>query len=154
MDLASSYLFNGLDENQLKKIHAITTKLSVENGQQIFTEGEEGSEVYVLEAGAVELMTLVDTDFELPVSILRNRGDVFGSSALIPPHQYSLSARCAGNGTLIRVERSALKKLMSEDRDLGSIILANLAKHFFDRLKKTRQELKIHFKTLVRSVHS
>ena len=154
MDLASSYLFNGLDENQLKKIHAITTKLSVEKGQQIFTEGEDGSEVYVLEAGAVELMTLVETDFELPVSILRNRGDVFGSSALIPPHQYSLSARCAENGTLFKIERSALKKLMSEDRDLGSIILANLAKHFFDRLNKTRQELKIHFKTLVRSVHS
>jgi hypothetical protein len=33
------------------------------------------------------------------------------------------------------------------------VILANLAKHFLDRLKETRQELKIHFKTIFKSMH-
>ncbi len=34
------------------------------------------------------------------------------------------------------------------DPEMGFIIMSNLAKTFLDRLKETRQEVKIHFKTL------
>lgn len=146
MDLPLGFLFEGLNEAQLKKIVAVTNEISMEDGEEIFREGEESGAVYILKKGAVELITVVENDFELPIATLRSPGDIVGVSALVPPYKYSLTARCTGNGTLFRIERSALTEVMSQDRDLGCIIMTNLARYFFDKLKETRQELKIHFK--------
>jgi len=154
MSLRSGHLFDGLDKAQIMKLEGIAKMAQVEKGQVIFKEGEKANAVYVLEEGAVELTTFVEKDFELPISILRNRGDMFGSSALLAPHVYSLSARCAEKGMILRFESDPLKKLMSEDHGLGCKIMANLAKYFFERLRETRQELKIHFKTLLMSTRS
>ena len=154
MDSSSTYLFRGLDEGQMKKIMAVGKEIPVKKGQQIFREGQEANGVYIIREGSVELMTVVEKDFELPISILRDPGDVFGSSALVPPYQYSLSARCVEEGTLFCMETKDLRDLASEDHDIGWQIMTNLAAHFLERLKETRQEVKIHFKTLLSSTRS
>ena len=151
MDLPMGYLFRGLDNDQLRRIAAIAREVSMENGQQICREGEEANSLYILKTGAVELMTTVENDVELPISVLRNPGDIFGSGILIAPYTYNLTARCSGTGILLRIEGSALQKLMVEDRDLGCIIMTNLAEQFLARLKESRQEIKMHFNTLLRS---
>ena len=154
MDATSTYLFRGLTEGQLKKILAAGREIVVKKGQQIIREGQAADGVYILRSGAVELMTTVEKDFDLPISILRELGDVFGTSALVPPYQYSLSARCVEEGVLFCMETSALRELAAEDRDIGCQMMTNLATHFLDRLKETRQEVKIHFKTLLSSTRS
>lgn len=151
MDLPMGYLFRDLDNDQLRRIAAIAREVSMENGQQICREGEEANSLYILKTGAVELMTKVENDVELPISVLRNPGDIFGSGVLIAPYLYNLTARCSGTGILLRIEGSALQKLMVEDRDLGCIIMTNLAEQFLTRLKESRQEIKMHFNTLLRS---
>jgi CRP-like cAMP-binding protein len=154
MDAFFAYLFGGLDEGQMKKILATGREIPMEKGQQIFKEGQEANGVYVLRSGAVELITVLDENVDLPISLLRNPGDVFGSSALVPPWQYSLSARCVEEGTLFCMGTAALRKLAAEDRDIGWQMMTNLAAHFLDRLKETRQEVKMHFKTLLSSTRS
>jgi hypothetical protein len=52
------------------------------------------------------------------------------------------------------METSAVRELAAEDRDIGCQMMTNLAAHFLDRLKETRQEVKIHFKTLLSSTRS
>jgi CRP-like cAMP-binding protein len=138
----------------MKKVKAIGKEISMKKGQKIFKEGQEANGVYILRQGSVELMTMVEKDFELPISILRNPGDTFGSSALVPPYRYSLSARCAEDVVLFYMETAALRKLGSEDYDIGCRIMTNLAAYFLERLKETRQEVKIHFKTLLMSTRS
>jgi len=154
MKSSFAYLFDGLNESQMEKISRIGKEIPMQKGQQIFKEGQEANGVYVVRKGAVELMTMVEEIFELPISILRNPGDVFGSSALVPPYRYSLSARCAAEGSLFCIETPELRKLASEDREIGCQIMTNLAAHFLDRLKETRQEVKIHFKMLLSSTRS
>jgi CRP/FNR family cyclic AMP-dependent transcriptional regulator len=154
MKSSFAYLFEGLNERQMEKISESGKEVSMQKGQQIFKEGQEANGVYVVRKGAVELMTVVEGGFELPISILRNPGDTFGSSALVPPYKYSLSARCAADGVLFTMETKALRKLASEDHDIGCAIMTNLAAYFLERLKETRQEIKIHFKTLLMSTRS
>jgi CRP/FNR family transcriptional regulator len=154
MDSSFAYLFRGFDEGQMKKILATGKEMSMKKGQQIFKEGQEANGVYALRSGAVELMTVVEKDFDLPISLLREPGDVFGSSALVPPYQYSLSARCAEDVILFRMETKSLRKLASEDHEIGCQIMTNLAVYFLERLIETRQEVKIHFKTLLSSTRS
>jgi len=138
----------------MKKILAVGKEIPMKKGQQIIKEGQAADGVYIVRSGAVELMTTVAKDFDLPISILREPGDVFGTSALVPPFQYSLSARCVEEGTLFCMETAAVRKLASEDRDIGCQMMTNLAAHFLDRLKETRQEVKIHFKTLLSCLRS
>ena len=138
----------------MEKILAVGREMPMKKGQQIIKEGQAANGVYILRSGAVELMSTVEKGFDLPISILREPGDVFGTSALIPPYQYSLSARCVEKGMLFCMETASLRNLAAEDRDIGCQMMTNLAAYFLDRLKETRQEVKIHFKTLLSSTRS
>ena len=152
MKLSSCYLFQGLSESQLNHLMTIGNEARIQAGQWLYHEGEAGEQMFVLKDGAVELLTTVD-EVELPVSIVREPGNCFGTSTMVPPNQYSLSARCAEDGTLVGIKKTDLEQLIKADAELGRTILTNLAKHFLDRLKETRQELKIHFKTIFKSMH-
>ena len=110
MDSSSTYLFRGMGEGQMKKILAVGKEIPMKKGQQIIKEGQAANGVYILRSGAVELMTTVEKDFDLPISILRDRGDVFGTSALVTPYQYSLSARCVEDGVLFCIETGILNR--------------------------------------------
>jgi CRP-like cAMP-binding protein len=151
--LSSCYLFKGLSESQLQRLNTITKEAPIQKGQWLMHEDERAEALFVVKDGAVELLTTVNDDFELPIAILRNPGDCTGTSSLVAPHEYSLSARCAENGTLFVIQKADLKHLMLEDHELGCTIMKNLAQHLLDRLKETRLELKIHFKTLFKSSH-
>jgi CRP-like cAMP-binding protein len=154
MNFRPCYLFEDLTDDHVDQIISITKKITVKKGQRIFTEDEEATALYIIEEGPVELITRIEDDFEMPITILRNPGDCFGTSALIEPHVYSLSARSLAEGSLSVIERSALQKLMMKDHEVGCTMMRNLARHYLDRLKQTRQELRIHFRTLIRSIHS
>lgn len=151
MDVPLGYLFGGLTDGQVKKIEAVGRDIAIKDGQEICKEGEEAKALFILKTGAVELLTTIDAEVELPIAMLRKPGKTFGAGALVAPYQYALTARCAETGTLLSIERSALQKLLNEDRDLGFIVMTNLAEHFLGKLKESRQELKIHFNTLLKS---
>jgi CRP-like cAMP-binding protein len=152
MQLSSCYLFEGLSETQLNHLSTIGSETPIQAGQWLYHEGDAAEHMFILKNGAVELLTTVD-EVELPITIVREPGNCFGTSTMVPPHQYSLSARCAEDGTLLSIKKTDLEQLIKADVELGHTILVNLAKHFRDRLKETRQELKIHFKTLFKSMH-
>jgi len=150
---SSCYLFKGLSESQLLHLSAITKEAQVRKGHFLMHEGKMAEALFVLKEGAVELLTRVNDDFELPIAILRNPGECIGTSSLVPPYEYSLSARCVKNGVIVIIQQADLKHLMQKDHELGCTIMENLAQHLLGRLKETRLELKIHFKTLFKSAH-
>jgi CRP-like cAMP-binding protein len=153
MNFRSCYLFADLGEAQVNRITSLAKEIPMKKGQRIFTEGDEAVSLYVLKEGAVELMSKIEDEFEMPISILRNAGDCFGASSLVPPHAYSISARCAGKGVLLAIERADLLRIIEEDHELGCIIMTNAARYFLEQLKHTRHEIKIHFTTLFKAMH-
>ena len=152
MQLSTSYLFQGLSKSQLNHLLTIGIETRIKKDQWLFREGQAAEQMFVLKVGAVELLTAVD-EVELPITIIKKPGNCFGTSAMVPPHQYSLSARCADDGSLLCIKMADLDALIKSDAELGHVILVNLARHFLDRLKETRQELKIHFKTIFKYMH-
>jgi CRP/FNR family cyclic AMP-dependent transcriptional regulator len=154
MDFPTCYLVQDFSDEQLNRFAAIANETTIVKGEWIYQEGDKAEQVYVLKEGAIELITVVDGKIELPVSIFRSPGDCFGTSSLIEPHIYSLSARCQEDGTVLAITWSDLHTLMEQDRELGCVIMTNLAEHLLSRLKETRQELKLHFKNLLQFMHS
>lgn len=125
-------------------------EVSTSKGQQIFKEGEEALILYILKHGKVELTMGIENSLELPINILRERGNCFGISALFPPNRYSLSAQSIEESSLLTIKRIKIQEAISEDRDLGCTIMSNAAACFIQQLAITRQELKIHFTTLIK----
>ena len=142
------HLFEGFSEIQFERLASLMEEIFVKKGQHLFREGEAAEQLYCLKQGAVEMLTSIDDHIELPIAILRSEGSYFGMSSLVPPHIYSLSARSYEDSILTVIKRSRLMEQTKHDPEMGFIIMSNLAKTFLDRLKETRQEVKIHFKTL------
>jgi CRP-like cAMP-binding protein len=111
MELCSCFLFKGLTEDQKSEVISVIKETSMDSGQRIFTEGDEAIALHILKEGTVELMTIVENDFEMPVAILRNPGDCFGTPALLKPHVHSLSARCIEKGYLFTIKQSNLRRV-------------------------------------------
>jgi CRP-like cAMP-binding protein len=154
--LSPCYLFKGLSEPQFNALLKINREIRVKKGQFLIHEGQPAEKLFVLKQGAIELLLRINDDlvkdnFELPIAILRQPGDCIGTSALVEPHEYSLSARCFEDSELRIIKYSDLESLMLGDHELGSILMKNLAEYLLNRLKETRQELKIHFKMLFKS---
>ena len=151
MQLSSCHLFKGLSESQINHLKTIGNEMHIQAGEWLYHEGDTARQMYILKDGAVEMLTTVG-EVELPITIVREPGNCFGTSTMVPPHQYSLSARCAEDGTVVSIKKEDLEQLINADVELGQAILMNLARHFRDRLIETRQELKIHFKTIFKSM--
>ena len=154
MSLSSSFLFKGLSESQLQCLTTAVKEIQTQKGQWLFQEDKAADRIFIIKSGAVEMLTKVNGEYELPIKIIRSKGGCFGTSALVPPYQYSLSAKCAEDAVLLEIRREDLEKISEVDSALGCAIMKNLAQNLLDRLKETRQELKIHFKTLFRSMHT
>ena len=142
------HLFEGLSEMQFERLDALMEEISVKKGERLFREGEAAELLYCIKQGAVEMLTAIDDHIELPIAILRSEGGYLGMSSLVPPYIYSLSARSYEDSILTVIKRKRLMEQVDDDPEMGYFIMSNLAKTFLDRLKETRQEVKIHFKTL------
>jgi len=153
MHFKSCHLFQELSELQASRLLEISIRMPIEKDQWLFREGDEAGVFYVLEKGAVELFTLVNDKFELPIAMLNISGSAFGLAALVQPFTYNVSARCAEAGEVFEIERIALEGLVRDDHQLGCTIMSNLARHLFNRLRETRRELKVHFKSLFLLTH-
>ncbi len=151
MTMPWGFLFKGISDDQMGMITNVAIEVPMKKGEEIFSEGGEAKTLYSLKSGEVELLSKVDDLVELPIAILRNPGDIFGTGVLIEPNIYTLTGRCAKSGTLVTLEDTALKDLLIKDRDLGCIVMTNLAGQYLRRLKESRQEIKTHFRTLLKS---
>ena len=152
MPLTSCYLFEGLSQSQIERIIAITREQQFQKDQWLFHEEQEATNLYLVKGGAVELVIKVEDAIEIPIAIIRPKNGCLGVGALVEPYIYSLSARCLDDSTLMVIGKTQLHELMQADAELHRLIMTNLAKKLLNRLKETRQEVKIHFMNLVRSV--
>ena len=150
MNLPSCQLFEGFSDHHCESFSDLMEDMTCNRGDWLFKEEDPAENLYCIKQGAVELLTSIDDQIELPITILRSEGNYFGTSSLIPPYTYSLSARAYEDTMLSVIKREKLMDQISRDPKMGLIIMSNLAKTFLERLKETRQEVKIHFKSLIK----
>ncbi len=151
MPFSSCYLFSRLSEPQLERVLAISREQKIKKGQWLFRETEDAQHFYLIKEGAVELLTVVDEHIEIPIAMVRTKNGCIGIGALVPPFIYSLSARAAQDSTLLVFKRANLEMIKKDDPGLVCIIMNNLAQKLLERLRESRQEMKIHFMRLVRA---
>lgn len=136
-------IFQDLAPEQLEAVAALCQGARARKGEQIFAVGDPARSLYLVGAGQIELRFAVHYA-NAPVEIVLDRktsGDIFGWSALIPPHRYTLSAHAAEDSDLWRIEQADLLNLCEANSRLGFLIMKNIARVIGERFELAEQML-------------
>ena len=151
MTAASCYLFRNLPDEKMAALNAISRLQTIPKEQWLFHKAEPAGNIYLVEEGAIELVMPVDPDIEIPVALIRPGNGCVGVGALLEPYTYTLSARCKEDTRLTVIARADIYALFESDPEFGSTVMTNLAQRLLERLRETREEVKIHFMNLIQS---
>lgn len=138
--------FAGIEDADLKNIAMIADTVALEPGTTLFEAEQPADALYLLVDGNVELHYVV-IDRENPkihkdffVADI-DPGEVFGLSALIEPHRYTLTDRVSTPSHVIRIRAEPLRELCDANCVLGYRLMKHVARAALVRLGETRVQL-------------
>ncbi len=148
--------FGGLSQGNLTALADIAEELQYNNGDSIFRENDEIDHIYFVEKGVVGLTVNIPVQHKAhPVADqLTNQmetdeiilcalgpGDVFGWSALVPPHQSTASAKALADCRILAFAREGLEMAFREDCRFGYLMMMKLGQVIRQRFQVLRMEL-------------
>jgi CRP/FNR family transcriptional regulator/CRP/FNR family cyclic AMP-dependent transcriptional regulator len=119
-------MFEGLSEQELRRIAGICREAKYAKGQIVTSQGEAGDEMFIVRDGLVEVT--VGEVGEGPRTVVNlGTGQVVGEMALVDRGPRSATVRCVTDATLNVIERDAFENLCQSDAQIGMVVYRNLA---------------------------
>ena len=119
-------VFEGLTEQELRRVAAICREAKYAKGQIVTSQGEEGDEMFIVRDGLVEVT--VGEAGEGPRTVVNlGTGQVVGEMALVDRGPRSATVRCVTDATLNVIERDAFENLCQSSAQIGMVVYRNLA---------------------------
>lgn len=138
--LAEHPFTQGLDDAQLETLAGQARFVSSPEGAFLARERHEAHGLYLIQSGHVAIEVHSPRRGAAPVQTL-GRGEVFGWSWLIPPHQWHFDARALEPTTAILLEGPKLLRLCESDHHMGFQLLKRLTAVLAGRLAATRLQV-------------
>ena len=145
-------LFGGLNLTELAEIAKLCRERTYEDGSVIFTIGGSATDVYLLKTGKVAIQIefkIYDYEVTTPVYTVE-KGEIFGWSALVPPHRLTASARCQGKADIITINGEDLLNLLDKESRIGYVVMKNLSALISSRLASTTIALRHEIQKLIK----
>jgi CRP-like cAMP-binding protein len=150
--LKSFSLFGGLSQIELAGIAKLCRQRAYDSGSVIFTIGGSATDVYLLETGKVDIQIEFKIhDYEVMTTVYTvGKGEIFGWSALVPPHRLTASARCEGKADVIMINGKELLEFLEKDKRIGYVVMKNLSAVISSRLASTTIALRHEIQKLIK----
>ncbi len=145
-------LFSGLSQTELAEIAKLCREQTYMGGSVIFTIGGSATDAYLLKTGKVDIQIEFKIyDYEIMTTIYTvGKGEIFGWSALVPPHRLTASARCEGKADVIMINGKELMEFLEKDRRIGYVVMKNLSALISSRLASTAIALRHEIQKLIK----
>ena len=143
MNIQDFLLFKNLTEEESEFIKPLLKKKEYKKGEMVFSEGELGAEMYLIERGKVKIY-LVRGDYNRELAKL-GAGDFFGEMALLRVYDRSANVEVVEDSVIFVMSISVFKQIMEKDPNLSVKILTALCNILADRLAQTNNNLETHF---------
>lgn len=132
--LAQIPLFDTLAAEDLEALAKRMTERHYQPGQSVFAKGDQGSSMYVVLSGAVQIF-LPGAGPEEPRVVLKDArtGEYFGELSLFDDKPRSASVEAVVETTLLELTREEFGDHLSKSRNAAMAILAEMA----ERLRET-----------------
>ncbi|MBI2914570.1 MAG: Crp/Fnr family transcriptional regulator [Firmicutes bacterium] len=109
-------LFAGLPEGLLVLLNGMAVSVSIPAGTEVFREGDENDQVYVVQKGLVKVIKVSETGKEQILQVARP-GDVFPLGYVFHPGPLAVSARAVEPSLAVRFGQAELLRLLQADPD-------------------------------------
>ena len=135
-------LFNGLDDSELVKIAEVCHERSRAPGTICFIQGEDATDISLCRSGKVDIIIQLYEPWGTEIKIHTTKaGEVFGWSAIIEPHAYTSSAKCAERVEEVYIKGADLLDIFGQNPHIGYLVMRNLSTIINSRLREDRQRL-------------
>ncbi|HXH62374.1 MAG TPA: cyclic nucleotide-binding domain-containing protein [Fimbriimonadaceae bacterium] len=141
--LRDSYLTEGLTDDQVRAIEAISEGLICKDLQEVIREFDEPSDVFILVHGKAR----VTTNSGEPIARLKD-GSIFGEIALFSDTQRTASVLSDGVSKFVRIDGKKLNALMDDKPEIGVKILRNVGRTLCAHLRSSNVQLESILRTL------
>jgi CRP/FNR family transcriptional regulator len=112
--LQASEFFRGITPNSLHALAAACIPKRLAKGQTLFAEGQEGSSMYILAEGSVQLFKTSADGREVVIRTLKP-GEIFGEVVLFEQNLYPVGAIARQPGLVLRLTRLQVDCLLVND---------------------------------------
>jgi len=131
MHLKQGDLFWGMSKTFVHEAMETSEKLSCDEGDTLFYEGDKAYHFFILLKGRV-LLSRGETG--PTVHMTRHSGELIGWSTLTGRESYSASAICQEPTSLLKFERNRFLKILDKDSEDAAILYKRLAEILGERL--------------------
>ena len=138
-------IFGGLNETELEAVAATVVKREFEAGATVFHEGDKAEEFYILLEGRIALQMSLPSSQSAPVRRvtidIMSPTQVFGWSAVVPPHEYTLAAVCLQRAEILAVDGARMEQVLRGNPQAGFEVMKGFIGVVASRLTDTRHVL-------------
>jgi CRP-like cAMP-binding protein len=146
--LKQADIFDALSHTQLEMIASISAEHAYKEGDIIFEENTQSTNLYIIADGEVEiqvdskLIGKASSEGAQTIAVLR-RGQSFGEVALVDQGLSSARARCGKQpAQLIIIPHQRLLKLCDSFPELGYRLMRNLAADLAMKIRNTDLQMR------------
>ncbi len=147
--------FADFNMDQVVLLASAANESQVEAEQYIFNEGEELNQFYIVQDGKVAILidrpnpdVIQPTSLQLTGKFIETQtvvsticpGELFGWSALVPPHAATSSAKTLVTSKIIAFDCQELQREFENDRQFACLMMQKMAQVIRDRLRDMRIE--------------
>jgi CRP-like cAMP-binding protein len=138
--LIAHEVFSFLRPEQIDAISERAERVAFPAGSIVYERGAKAEYLYTVLDGEITLRLPGKSGFGVVIDQAR-RGDLFGSCVCFQRGSYTLTAQCAEDSDLLRIESSALKDLMDNDLRMGYALQTRISAVYFGRYIETMRKL-------------
>ena len=134
--LRSAPLFTALDDDAAAALRASMVDQRLAKGDVLFTEGEPGDKLYLIETGKIKLGHTAADGRESLIAVL-GAGEMLGELSLFDPGPRTATAVAVTKTKVLSMGHEALLPWLVGRPDLAAALLASLAR----RLRRTNEAM-------------
>ncbi len=138
--LSRVQIFSQLTNRELRKVSSIVHRREYAANEYVFSQGDPGLGMYVIEDGEVSIIYSDEASIEKELTLLK-AGDFFGELSLLDESPRSASAIAKAPSRIIGFFRPDLIDLLNRSPKSGTKILFKLGEVIGTRLRITNEQL-------------
>ena len=138
--LIAQEVFGFLRPEQVNAISEAAERISLAAGETVYRQGAKADHFYTVLEGDVTLRLPGKGGVSLVIDEL-TKGEMFGSCVCFSRDSYALTAQCASDSVLLKIESAALKDLMDEDLKMGYALQTQISALYYGRYIETMHKL-------------
>jgi RimJ/RimL family protein N-acetyltransferase len=131
-----SDIFQGLSDGELAQLAQICKMVSYPADHIICSEGECGSEIFVLAEGKAKVVAKRTGKKRSKIGTI-GQGEIFGEMAIIEDLPRVADLITDIDSKLVVIDKFELENLMNRNSHLGKIVMQNMAKGLSRKLRRT-----------------